>query len=148
MAKNIDAIAKDLGLDPEDLTQADIAELEAMADSKSSTALAPSKALPAPVSVPARPTSGKPSQAKEAIAETLASTDATVARVLKRAQAEADRQSAETEDAIVKDLGTKMNAQRTEVLWGVHSFLSQTVLDGQWLLSEAKELILEGELVD
>ena len=65
-----------------------------------------------------------------------------------RAQEEADRQSAATEDAIVKDLGTKMNAQRTEVLWGVHSFLSQTVLDGQWLLSEAKELILEGELVE
>ena len=39
MAKNIDAIAKDLGLDPEELTQADIAELESMADPKSSMTL-------------------------------------------------------------------------------------------------------------
>lgn len=90
---------------------------------------------------------GGGSQAKEAIASAITSTDRAVAEVIDRAEEIAAQQIAGAKEARAQMLGARIADSSLGAIDEAVNFILETTGNGQWLLSGASE-ILDGEVVE
>jgi len=90
---------------------------------------------------------GSGSQAKEAIALAITSTDRAVADVIHRADEIAAQKLAAVKEARAQQLGDQIADSSLGAIDQSVNFILETIGSGQWLLSGASE-ILDGEVIE